>query len=51
MFSRKDKSILRYFPKAFFNHKVKYVVEKPLLKNEITLEKLKQITQKLINKN
>ena len=51
MFSRKDKSILRYFPKAFFNHKVKYVVEKPLLKNEITLEKLKQITQELINKN
>lgn len=40
MYSRKDKSILRYFPKAFFNHTVTFNVGEPIVAQEVTMEKL-----------
>lgn len=42
MFSRKDKGIFRYFPKAFFNHKVKFIVSDKIEAKDVSLEKLKE---------
>ncbi len=45
MFSRKDKGIFRYFPKAFFNHKVKFSVGEKI--DEQSLEKMKEAVSNL----
>lgn len=47
MFSRKDKSIFRYFPKAFFNHTVKYFVGEPIESKNVTLALLEESVSKL----
>jgi len=43
MYSRKDKGIMRFFPKAFFNHKVKFSVGEKLDPQGLTTEKLQEV--------
>lgn len=42
MYSRKNKGILRYFPKAFFNHKVTFSVGEKINAKDINLINLKE---------
>lgn len=42
MYSRKNKSILRYIPKAFFSHKVSYTVGSPISPEKVTMDILKE---------
>lgn len=42
MYSRKDKGILRFFPKAFFNHKVKFAVGEKVNPQDVILENLEK---------
>lgn len=47
IYSRKDKGILRYFPKAFFNHKVKFSVGEPIEPQNVDLKKLEKTVLEL----
>jgi 1-acyl-sn-glycerol-3-phosphate acyltransferase len=42
MYSRRDKSVFRYIPKAFFSHKVTYRVGTPIMPEDVTMEKLRE---------
>lgn len=47
LYSRKDKSMLRYIPKAFFNHRVTYSIGSPIAAEDVTMEKLRDEVIKL----
>jgi 1-acyl-sn-glycerol-3-phosphate acyltransferase len=47
MYSRKDKGIMRFFPKAFFNHKVRFSVGEKMNANEVTLENIEKAVLEL----
>jgi len=51
MYSRKDKGIMRFFPKAFFNHKVKFSVGEKISPEDATLEKLENVILELRGNN
>lgn len=51
MYSRKDKGFTRFFPKAFFNHKVQFSVGEKLDPQGITTEKLEEIVLTLRGNN
>lgn len=51
MFSRKDKGIFRYFPKAFFNHKVKFIVSDKIEAKDVDLVNLKEKVLELRGSN
>lgn len=40
MYSRKDKGVLRYFPKAFFSHKVTFTVGAPIAAKDVNMQLL-----------
>jgi 1-acyl-sn-glycerol-3-phosphate acyltransferase len=47
MYSRKDRGVLRFFPKAFFNHKVIFSVGEKVNPQDINLEKLENTVLEL----
>ena len=47
IYSRKNKGFLRYFPKAFFNHKVKFSVGEPVAPQDVDLKRLEQTVLEL----
>lgn len=42
MYSRKDKSIFRYFPKAFFTHKVTYIIGDKINATDVKMDNLQE---------
>ncbi|NCQ52271.1 MFS transporter [archaeon] len=50
-YSRKEKGILRYFPKAFFNHKVMFSVGAKIPAKDVTLELLEKTVLELRGSN
>jgi 1-acyl-sn-glycerol-3-phosphate acyltransferase len=51
MYSRKDKSILRYFPKAFFTHKVTYTIGDKINASDVQMDRLQDHVKHLRGEN
>jgi 1-acyl-sn-glycerol-3-phosphate acyltransferase len=51
MYSKKDKGIMRYLPKAFFNHKVSFIVGECIEAKDVNLKDLENKILKLRGEN